>query len=138
MARRYAGTPIDLVVGIEARGFIFGAGIALELNAGFVPARKPGKLPAKTVRRAYTLEYGADAIEIHEDALHAGARVLIVDDLIATGGTARATAALVEQCGAQVVGICALVDLVTLHGDLGYPLTSLVEYAVDEAPATAD
>ena len=136
MARRYALTPVDLVVGIEARGFIFGAGLALELNAGFVPARKPGKLPAKTVRRDYTLEYGADAIEIHEDALSPGARVLIVDDLIATGGTACATAALVEACGAQVLGICTLVDLVTLHGDIGYPITSLVEYAVDEEPAS--
>ncbi len=132
MTRRYAHSAVDVVVGIEARGFIFGACIAMELNAGFIPARKPGKLPAKTVRCEYTLEYGTDCIEIHEDAIVPGARVLIVDDLIATGGTARATAELVQQCGAQVIGICTLVDLVTLHNDIGYPVSSLVEYKVDE------
>lgn len=134
MTRKYANTPVDVVVGIEARGFIFGACMAMELNAGFVPARKPGKLPAKTVRCEYTLEYGTDCIEIHEDAILPGARVLIVDDLIATGGTARATAELVEQCGAQVVGICTLVDLVNLHGDIGYPISTLVEYSEVEEP----
>jgi len=132
MARQYAETPVDLVVGVESRGFIFGAGLALELGAGFVPARKPGKLPAKTVRREYSLEYGTDAVEIHEDAIAPGQRVLIVDDLIATGGTARATAELVQHCGAEVVGICVLVDLINLHGDIDYPLTSLVEYTVEE------
>ena len=132
MARRFADTHIDLVIGIESRGFIFGPAIALELNAGFVPARKPGKLPAKTVRREYLLEYGADAVEIHEDAIQPGQKILIVDDLIATGGTARATAELVEHCGSQVVGICVLVDLVNLHQDIGYPVSSLVEYVVEE------
>ena len=138
MARPYADARVDMVVGIESRGFIFGAGLALELGAGFIPARKPGKLPAKTVRREYTLEYGTDAVEIHADALAPGARVLIVDDLIATGGTARATADLVCHCGAEVVGICTLVDLITLHGDIGYPLTSLIAYAVDEEAETAE
>jgi len=137
MARKYAETTVDLVVGVESRGFIFGPGIALELGAGFVPARKPGKLPAKTVRREYSLEYGADAVEIHEDAIKPGQRVLIVDDLIATGGTAQATADLVRHCGAEVVGICVLVDLVNLHGNIGYPLTSLVEYSVEEEGAPA-
>lgn len=132
MARAYKGQQVDLVVGIESRGFIFGAGIALELGAGFVPARKPGKLPAQTVRREYALEYGTDAIEIHQDAIEPGKKILIVDDLIATGGTAAATAALVEQLGAEVVGIAVLVDLTNLHGNIGYPLTSLIEYCVDE------
>jgi len=137
MARKYADTPVDMVVGIESRGFIFGPSIALELNAGFVPARKPGKLPAKTVRREYMLEYGADAVEIHEDAIKPGQRVLIVDDLIATGGTVKATAELVQHCGAEVAGICVLVDLVNLHGDIGYPVTSLIEYTVEEEGAPA-
>jgi len=137
MARRYAETPVDVVVGIESRGFIFGTGLALELGTGFVPARKPGKLPAKTVRCAYALEYGTDAVELHEDAIRPGQRVLIVDDLIATGGTARATAELVRCCGAEVAGICVLVDLTNLHGDIGYPLHSLVTYVVDEEGAHA-
>ncbi len=132
MARAYKDQQVDLVVGIESRGFIFGAGIALELNAGFIPARKPGKLPAQTVKMEYSLEYGTDAIEIHQDAVEPGMKVLIVDDLIATGGTARATAELVERLGAEVLGICVLVDLITLHGDIGYPVTSVVEYAVEE------
>jgi 5'-methylthioadenosine phosphorylase len=132
LARRYADTKVDLVVGIESRGFIFGPGIALELNAGFVPARKPGKLPAKTVRRDYLLEYGADAVEIHADAITPGMTVLIVDDLIATGGTAKATAELVRQCGGAVVGLAVLVDLENLHGEIGVPVTSLIQYEVDE------
>ena len=135
MARAYKEQPIDLVVGIESRGFIFGTGIALELGAGFIPARKPGKLPGQTVRREYSLEYGTDAIEIHSDAIERGKKVLIVDDLIATGGTAKATAELVEHLGAEVVGIAVLVDLRNLHSDIGYPVTSLIEYCVDEEVA---
>ncbi len=135
MARTYKEQAVDLVVGIESRGFIFGTGIALELGAGFIPARKPGKLPAQTVRREYSLEYGTDAIEIHQDAIEHGNKVLIVDDLIATGGTAKATAELVEHLGAEVVGIAVLVDLRNLHSDLGYPVSSLIEYCVDEEVA---
>ncbi|MDP9293247.1 MAG: adenine phosphoribosyltransferase [Actinomycetota bacterium] len=107
---------VDLVVAAEARGFILGAALALELEAGFVPARKPGKLPSETVSAEYILEYGIDALEMHADALAHGARVLIHDDLLATGGTARALAELVQQLGGTVVGCAFLVELAFLEG----------------------
>ena len=106
----------DLVAGIEARGFILGAPVARQLEVGFIPVRKPGKLPWRTVRRDYALEYGTDAIEIHEDAVLPGQRVLIVDDVLATGGTAAATCALVEQAGGLVAGVSVLIELAFLDG----------------------
>jgi adenine phosphoribosyltransferase len=125
LADHYAGREIDLVVAVEARGYIFGAPVAYKLGAGFVPVRKVGKLPAETVREEYELEYGTDSVEMHEDAIKAGQKVLIVDDLIATGGSAAATAALVEQLGGQVVGIAFLIELVFLKG-----VEKLKEYEV--------
>ncbi len=107
---------IDLVVGIESRGFILGCAIADRLGAGFVPVRKPGKLPASTIQQSYELEYGSDTLEIHEDAISAGQKVLIVDDLLATGGTARAALDLVSQTGGEVVGLAFLVELEFLNG----------------------
>jgi adenine phosphoribosyltransferase len=122
---------IDLVVAAEARGFILGGALARALGAGFVPARKPGKLPHETVSAEYALEYGIDALEVHADALAGGARVLIHDDLLATGGTAAATVSLVEQLGGQVVGIAFLVELEALGGGrlLGdRPYVSLIRF----------
>jgi adenine phosphoribosyltransferase len=107
---------IDVVVGLEARGFIFGTGVALALGVGFVPVRKPGKLPAATYWVDYDLEYGQARIEIHQDAVHPGTRVLIVDDVLATGGTARAAAELVERCGATVAGLAVVGELPQLGG----------------------
>jgi adenine phosphoribosyltransferase len=107
---------IELVVGIESRGFIFGSVVADRLGAGFSPVRKPGKLPAQTVKCTYDLEYGTDCLEIHNDAVRGGQRVLIVDDLLATGGTARATVNLVKQLGGRVHGIAFLIELVALNG----------------------
>jgi adenine phosphoribosyltransferase len=131
LVAKYEGSKIDVVVGIESRGFIFGAAVAYRLGVGFVPARKPGKLPAPTVRAEYELEYGKDAIEMHRDAVTKGQRVLIVDDLLATGGTARAAAELVERLGGVVVGIAFLIDLAFLKGRdrlSGYDVFSLIEY----------
>jgi adenine phosphoribosyltransferase len=122
---------VELVVAAEARGFILGAAIARELGAGFVPARKPGRLPAEVVSAEYILEYGIDAIELHADALAHGARVLIHDDLLATGGTARALAELVEGRGATVVGCAFLVELAFLDGRrrlAGFDVHALVTY----------
>jgi len=116
IALPFADQKIDLVVGIESRGFIFGAPVADRLGAGFAPVRKPGKLPSACVRESYALEYGTDTLEIHEDAVRKGQRVLIVDDLLATGGTARATAALVERIGGQVHALAFLIELVGLDG----------------------
>ena len=107
---------IDIVVGIESRGFIFGAAVADRIGAGFSPVRKPGKLPSARVRATYELEYGTDALEIHEDAVKPDQRVLIVDDLLATGGTARATADLVKRLGGQVHALAFLIELVALDG----------------------
>lgn len=107
---------IDLVVGIESRGFILGAAVADRLRTGFVPVRKLGKLPAATVRATYELEYGSDSLEMHRDAIQPGQRVLIVDDLLATGGTARATLDLVKQLGGAVAGVSFLIELVALNG----------------------
>jgi adenine phosphoribosyltransferase len=122
---------VDYVVAAEARGFILGAALALELDAGFVPARKPGKLPADTISAEYILEYGIDALEMHADALADGARVLIHDDLLATGGTARALAELVAELGGSVVGFAFLVELGFLEGRRrleGFDVCALVGY----------
>jgi adenine phosphoribosyltransferase len=107
---------IDLVVGVESRGFIFGAAVADRIGAGFAPVRKPGKLPSRTVRATYDLEYGSDALEMHDDAVRDGQRVLIVDDLLATGGTALATTQLVKRLGGDVRGLAFLIELVALNG----------------------
>ena len=107
---------IELVAGIEARGFIFGAAVALELGAGFVPIRKPGKLPAETIRETYSLEYGTDAVEIHRDAIQSDMRVLLVDDLLATGGTAAAAIRLVQQLDGDLIGAAFLIELSFLRG----------------------
>lgn len=116
LAERYRGQRITKVAGIEARGFILGGAVAHRLNAGFIPIRKKGKLPAPTIGRDYELEYGVDRVEIHADALVAGERVLLVDDLIATGGTAEAAARLIEQTGATLVETCFVIDLPDLGG----------------------
>ena len=107
---------IDIVVGMESRGFIFGAAVADRIGAGFIPVRKPGKLPSKTVRETYALEYGTDSLEMHDDAIRSGQKVLIVDDLLATGGTARATADLVKRLGGDVHALAFLIELVALNG----------------------
>ena len=107
---------IEIVVGIESRGFIFGAAVADRIGTGFTPVRKPGKLPSTTVRETYALEYGTDALEIHDDAIRKGQRVLIVDDLLATGGTARATADLVKRLGGEVCALAFLIELEALNG----------------------
>ena len=112
----YRARSIDAVVGIESRGFILGAAVADRLGVGFIPVRKPGKLPSQTVKATYELEYGVDALEMHDDAVTAGERVLIVDDLLATGGTAQATVWLVRQSGAHVVGLSFLIELTDLDG----------------------
>ena len=116
LADHYAGRKIDRVVGIEARGFIFAPIVAYRLNAGFVPVRKPKKLPAATARATYNLEYGQDALEMHRDAIIPGQEVLIIDDLLATGGTAAAVAQLVESLGGRVAGIGFLIELEFLKG----------------------
>jgi adenine phosphoribosyltransferase len=116
MAEPFRDASIECVVGAEARGFIFGAPVAMALGVGFVPARKPGKLPHETFEAHYELEYGTDHVEMHVDALIPGARVLVVDDLIATGGTAAATIDLVRQCGAEVAGCAFLIELTFLAG----------------------
>jgi adenine phosphoribosyltransferase len=116
MVEHYRDKKIQKVVGIESRGFIFGAPLALRLNAGFVPARKPKKLPAATLREEYQLEYGTDAVEIHVDAISKGEKVLIVDDLLATGGTASATGRLVGKLGGELLGFVFLIELDFLQG----------------------
>ena len=113
--------PVDKVVGIEARGFILAAPVAYEIRAGFVPVRKKGKLPAATYCEEYELEYGSAALEVHRDAFRPGEQVLIVDDVLATGGTARATASLIRRAGAQVMGVAVLMELSFLKGRLAVP-----------------
>ncbi|MEA5553101.1 adenine phosphoribosyltransferase [Anabaena cylindrica UHCC 0172] len=122
---------IDCVVGMESRGFIFGAPLAYKLGSGFIPVRKKGKLPAAVHSIDYELEYGTDSLEVHQDALHPGSRVLIVDDLIATGGTASATAKLVQKIGCELVGFGFIIELRDLQGRKhlpDVPIISLVEY----------
>lgn len=129
--QRYQRERVDVVVGIESRGFILGGALAHQLNAGFVPVRKLGKLPAKTVEVEYELEYGRSALAIHEDAIHGDQGVLIVDDVLATGGTMAATIRLVEQLGGKVAGIAFLLELAFLKGrqKLGsYPIEALIVY----------
>ena len=131
LASPFEGQTIDAVVGMESRGFIFGAAVADRLGTGFIPVRKPGKLPAKTVKASYDLEYGSDCLEMHCDAVEAGTRVLIVDDLLATGGTAKATVALVKGQGATVVGVAFVIELVELGGRAklaGEQVTAILQY----------
>ncbi|NJM38126.1 MAG: adenine phosphoribosyltransferase [Akkermansiaceae bacterium] len=126
-----SGTKIDKVVGIDARGFIFAAAVADRLGAGFVPVRKKGKLPWKTRQTAYSLEYGESIVEIHEDAIRPGESVLLVDDLLATGGTAAAAVQLLDELGAKLVGISVLIELSFLHGReklLDHPVFSILKY----------
>ena len=113
---QWAGEHVDVVVGMESRGFLFGAPLAMELSAAFVPARKPGKLPYKTVSVSYDLEYGSNTLEMHIDAIKPGQKVLVVDDLLATGGTAKATRELIEKLGGQVAAYCFVVELGFLDG----------------------
>jgi adenine phosphoribosyltransferase len=127
----FADRHIDKVVGIESRGFMFGPIVAYDLNAGFVPVRKPGKLPWQTIRQSYDLEYGSDSVEMHRDAVKEGEQVLIVDDLVATGGTALAAAKLVESLGGVVAGMGFIVELTFLPGRQkldGYKVESLIQY----------
>ena len=131
LAAHYIADEVDLVLGIEARGFIFGPALAYRLNAGFVPVRKPRKLPAKAARVSYDLEYGADALEIHLDAIEPGQRCVIVDDLLATGGTMQATVQLVRQLGGEIAGLGFAVELDFLKGRdkfPGYDVFSLLHY----------
>jgi adenine phosphoribosyltransferase len=131
LADRFKAEKIDLVVSVEARGFIFGGALAYKLGAGFVPARKPGKLPGGKIRSEYALEYGTDALEMHEDAVRPGQRVLVFDDVLATGGTVAAAASLVKRLGGQVVGVAFLIDLTALKGRdklQEYEVFSLVQY----------
>ena len=131
LSEHYIGKEIDLVLGMEARGFIFGPALAYRLNAGFVPVRKPGKLPAETEKVSYDLEYGSNSLEVHKDAIKKGERVLIVDDLLATGGTAVATAKLASGLGAQIAGLAFVVELDFLKGReklAEYDVFSLLHY----------
>ena len=133
MVRPWAGKKIDKVAGIEARGFILGGAIAHQLSAGFVPIRKKGKLPFEKVTIAYSLEYGIDEMEIHSDAVQPGEKVILIDDLIATGGTAEAAVKLLKQIGVDVVAACFVIDLPDLGGSakieaLGVPVRALLEF----------
>ena len=133
LVQPYAGAKIDKIAGIEARGFILGGAIAHQLSAGFVPIRKKGKLPHETVRVAYSLEYGLDEMEMHKDAVEPGEKVILVDDLIATGGTAEAAVKLLRQMGADIVASCFVIDLPDLGGrarleNLDVPVRTLVSF----------
>jgi adenine phosphoribosyltransferase len=127
----FAGAEIDYVAAVEARGFIFGPAVAAALSAGFIPIRKPGKLPSKTESVTYDLEYGSDTIQVHSDAVKAGSKVLMVDDLLATGGTMAAACELIEKIGAKVCGIAFLVELEELKGRdklVGYPIHTIISF----------
>jgi len=131
LSAQFEDEKVDVVLGIEARGFIFAPALAYHLNAGFVPVRKPSKLPAETAHISYALEYGEDTLEIHRDAVSAGQRVIIADDLLATGGTAKATVDLVESLGGVVAGLVFVVELEFLPGReklAGYDVRSLIKY----------
>jgi adenine phosphoribosyltransferase len=133
MAERFRGTPIDVVVAMESRGFIFGAPLAYILGAGFAPIRKLGKLPAETVTREYTLEYATNTLEIHRDAVQPGQRVLLVDDLLATGGTVAASLDIVKELGGEPIAVVVLVELPALHGRqrmaaYGVDVVSYIQY----------
>jgi adenine phosphoribosyltransferase len=131
LVERTAALRPDVIVAVESRGFIFGAPVAAAMGIGFAPVRKPGKLPARKLRRTYDLEYGTDSLEMHADAVHEGSRVVIVDDLLATGGTAAATVELVREQGASVVGAVFVVELALLEGRgrlAGVPVDALIAY----------
>lgn len=131
MTERYSNRHIDQVIGIESRGFIFGTALAYQLGTGFIPVRKPGKLPAPTERVTYQLEYGDDSLEIHKDAVVPGQNILIVDDLLATGGTASAVAQLVERLNGNVAGLGFIIELTFLKGRdklKGYDVHTLIQY----------
>lgn len=131
IVERFRGERVDIVAGVESRGFIFSAPVAYELGAGLVPIRKPGKLPAETIEVAYSLEYGTNVLQMHSDAFPAGSRVLLVDDLLATGGTVAASIDLVKHLGGEIVGLAFVIELTFLDGraSLGeYPIFSLVQY----------
>ena len=131
LADHYRQADIDLIVGMESRGFIFGMPLAYQLGLGFIPIRKPGKLPAETISESYALEYGTNSLEIHVDAIEAGQKVLIVDDLLATGGTAKATCNLIEKLGGTVAGLAFAIELNFLKGReqlVGYDIFSLMQY----------
>ena len=132
LCEQFKDTKIDYIAGIESRGFIFGMPMAYKLNAGFIPVRKPNKLPAETISEEYSLEYGTDKIEIHADAIEKGANVLIVDDLLATGGTADAACKLVKKAGGNLVGIAFLIELEALKGrekfDKDLKVVSMLKY----------
>jgi adenine phosphoribosyltransferase len=134
LVEKYKDAPIDYIAGIEARGFILGSALAYALGLGFIPVRKKGKLPGKTITQSYNLEYGSDVIEIHEDALHKGAKVLLIDDLIATGGTAIGAITLIEKVGGEIYETAFVVDLPELGGakkitDLGHKVFTLCSFA---------
>ena len=136
MAAPFAGEKVDVVVGAEARGFILGAAVACKLGAGFVPVRKAGKLPAQTIEETYELEYGTDKVAVHRDGVRQGQRVLMLDDLLATGGTMAACCRMVEKLGGQIVGCVFLIELSYLNGreKLGdYLVVSLIDYDSEEA-----
>ncbi len=131
LANRYQDANVELIVGIESRGFIFGMPLAYKFGVGFAPVRKPGKLPAETLAESYELEYGTNTLEIHVDAIQKGQKVLVVDDLLATGGTAKATCNLIEKLGGQVIGLAFVIELNFLHGReklQGYDVFSLIQY----------
>jgi adenine phosphoribosyltransferase len=131
LADRFRDKGVDQVVGVESRGFIFGVAVAMKLGVGFIPVRKPGKLPAETISESYELEYGTDSIEMHADAVGPGTKALLIDDLIATGGTAAAACKLVERAGGEIVGCGFLIDLAFLNGTdklSQYDVFSLVRY----------
>ena len=131
LCQPFRNAELDAIAGIESRGFIFGAAMAYELDVSFIPIRKPGKLPAETVQESYTLEYGTDAVEIHKDAIQKDMKVLLIDDLLATGGTAAASVNLIQKLGGEVVGISFVVELTFLKGKdklENVPVRSLVTY----------
>ncbi len=133
LAAQFTNQKIDKIVGIEARGFVIGAAVAYKLGVGFVPIRKSGKLPAQTFQQEYALEYGSDVMEIHQDAITAGERVLLLDDLIATGGTAMAAVSLIHQLGGIIIGCAFVIDLPDLGGmqrlqNLGLPTFALCQF----------
>jgi adenine phosphoribosyltransferase len=131
LVQNYEKQNIELIVGMESRGFIFGALLAYQLGVGFAPVRKPGKLPAPSIAESYELEYGSNTLEIHTDAIEKGQRVLVVDDLLATGGTAKATCNLVEKLGGKVAGLAFVIELTFLNGReklKGYEVFSLLKY----------
>jgi adenine phosphoribosyltransferase len=131
LAAGYVGTGVQYVAAVEARGFIFGSAVAAKLNVGFVPIRKKGKLPFKTESITYDLEYGSDTLQVHQDAVTSGAKVLMVDDLLATGGTMAAACKLIEKIGGRIAGVVFLIELTELHGIdklAGYKIKSLIRY----------